>query len=184
MSRIPLDHRRGPLLRLTEYVSRRRLGAVPEPALAMLHNRRVLLTTLSNEARVARWKTLDQTTKALATLAAAAELNCSWCLDFGYWASFNAHVDPAKLAAISEWRTAAVYSEGERAVIGYAVAMSRTPVEVTDEMVADLRTRLTDAQLVELTALVAQENQRSRINVAFGLTSQGFKDSCDLSGVG
>ncbi len=180
MSRIPLDHPRTPLFRIAEYVSHRRLGALPEPGLVLLHNRRVLTATLWHESKVARWHTLDNTTKALATLAAAAEIGCSWCLDFGYWLSVHKGVDPAKLEAITWWQTAEVYSEDERAVIAYAVAMTRTPPEVTDEMVADLRIRFSDAQLVELTAMIALENSRSRINAAFGLTSQGFKDSCAL----
>jgi alkylhydroperoxidase family enzyme len=74
-----------------------------------------------------------------------------------------------------------VYNEGERAAIRYAVAMTQTPPEVTDDMVADLRTRFTDAEVVELTATIALENQRSRTNTALGLASQGFRDHCDLS---
>jgi alkylhydroperoxidase family enzyme len=59
--------------------------------------------------------------------------------------------------------------------------MTQTPPEVTDDMVADLRTRFTDAEVVELTATIALENQRSRTNTALGLTSQGFRDHCDLA---
>jgi alkylhydroperoxidase family enzyme len=51
---------------------------------------------------------------------------------------------------------------------------------VTDEMVAGLRRQLDDAQLVELTMMVAVENIRSRFNSALGLTSQGFKDRCEI----
>lgn len=180
MARIPLDHPRTPLVRLAEAYSRRTYGQVLEPGLAMLHNRRVLTAMVANENKIARWRTVDDTTKALAVLAAAAEIGCSWCLDFGYWESSNRGVDPAKLRSINEWQTAPIYSDDERAAIGYAVAMTQTPPEVSDEMVADLRRRFSDAQLVELTAIIAQENNRSRINLAFGLTSQGFRDSCDL----
>ena len=58
--------------------------------------------------------------------------------------------------------------------------MTATPPTVTDEMVAGLREELDDAQLVELTAMIAAENLFSRTNSALGLTSQGFKDQCDL----
>ncbi|MFD4829099.1 hypothetical protein ACFWPV_04445 [Streptomyces uncialis] len=43
-----------------------------------------------------------------------------------------------------------------------------------------LVTRLGEAAFVELTAMVAVENLRSRMNAALGLTSQGFKDSCEV----
>jgi hypothetical protein len=36
--------------------------------------------------------------------------------------------------------------------------------------------------VVELAMMVAVENERSRFNSAFGLTSQGFSDRCELPG--
>ena len=184
MSRIPLDHPRNPLLWLAEAYSRRKYGQVLEPGLAILHNRKVLTTMIAHENKVARWNSLDPTTKALAVLAAAAEIGCGWCLDFGYWESVHRGVEPVKLRGINQGQTAEVYSENERAVIAYAVAMTRTPPEVTDEMVADLRTRFTDAQLVELTAMIALENSRSRTNAAFGLTQSGLQGQLRASGRG
>jgi AhpD family alkylhydroperoxidase len=180
MSRIPLDHKPTPLLRIAEVYSRRRYGVVIEPGLALLHNRKVLLTLMAGENRVARWDALDPTVKALAALAAAAEIGCGWCLDFGFWASFHHGVDPVKLRDITDWEGSTVYNERERAAIRYAVAMTQTPPEVTDDMVDNLRTQFTDAQVVELTATIALENQRSRINTALGMTSQGFRNRCDL----
>ena len=180
MSRIPLDHKPTPLLRIAEIYSKSRYGAVLEPGLALLHNRKVLMTLIANENRVARWDSLNATVKAVAALAAAAEIGCGWCLDFGFWQSFHRGVDPVKLREITDWQRSTVYNERERAAIRYAVAMTQTPPEVTDDMVADLRTRFTDAEVVELTATIALENQRSRINTALGLTSQGFRDHCDL----
>jgi AhpD family alkylhydroperoxidase len=180
MSRIPLDHKPTPLLRIAEIYSKRRYGAVLEPGLALLHNRRVLITLIANENRVARWDALDPTVKAVAALAAAAEIGCGWCLDFGFWESFHRGVNSNKLREITNWQRATVYNERERAAIRYAVAMTQTPPEVTDEMVAELRTRFTDAEVVELTATIALENQRSRTNSALGLTSQGFRDHCNL----
>ena len=70
----------------------------------------------------------------------------------------------------------------EQKVMAYAEAATATPPTVTDEMVAELREHLDDAALVELTMMIAVENQRSRFNSALGLTSQGFKDRCELPG--
>jgi alkylhydroperoxidase family enzyme len=180
VSRIPLDHKPTLLLRIAEIYSKRRYGTVLEPGLALLHNRKVLISLIAYENKVARWDTLDPTVKAVATLAAAAEIGCGWCLDFGFWESFHRGVDPVKLREITDWQRSTVYDERERAAIAYAIAMTQTPPEVTDDMVADLRTRFSDAELVELTAMIAVENQRSRSNAALGLTSQGFRDHCEL----
>jgi len=179
-ARIPLDPPRTLLYRLAEWYSRRTYGAVADPLAAMGHNPRVLITDARFETSLARWKTLDPTLKALAVMASAATIGCSWCMDFGYWMSAQEGVDPAKLRDVPTWRDSAVYSDPERQVMAYAEAMSSTPLGVTDEMVAGLRRHLDDAQLVELTMMIAVENNRSRFNSALGLTSQGFKDRCEI----
>lgn len=180
-ARVPLAHRRTPYLRLIEAYSRRRYGAVLEPGLVALHNRKVLRTMIKTESGVARWNRLDPTVAALATMAAAASIGCGWCLDYGYWESRNRDVPAAKLDAVPRWREAVgVHTDLERAAMEYAEAMTATPPTVDDAMVDRLREWLDDAQLVELTAIVAQENNRSRVNTAMGLTGQGFKAQCEL----
>jgi alkylhydroperoxidase family enzyme len=56
--------------------------------------------------------------------------------------------------------------------------MTETQPAVTDELAARLIARLGEPAYVELTAMVAVENLRSRMNSAFGLTGQGFADRC------
>ena len=124
-----------------------------------------------------RWRKLDRGLKDLAVMMAAATIGCSWCMDFGYWESVMKHDVPAeKLRAVPRWRDSDAFTELDRLVLEYAEAMTATPPSVTDEMAARLRGHLGEARLVELTAIVAVENLRSRINAALGLTSQGFKD--------
>ena len=178
MARLPLDPPRTLTYRLTEWYSRRRFGTVAEPAAAMAHNPRVLVSNARHEMSLEKWRALDPTLKDLAVMAAAVTVGCSWCVDFGYWISTSKGVDPAKLRAVPQWRDSDLFSDTERAVLAYAEAVSATPPAVTDAMVADLRERLDDAALVELTMMIAVENERSRFNSALGLTSQGFSDRC------
>jgi alkylhydroperoxidase family enzyme len=179
-ARIPLEHPRTLLLRVVSAWSRRRYGAVLEPGLAMFHNRRVLRSVMTFERSVEKWSSLDDDLRDLATAGVSAQIGCSWCMDFGYYLSRNRGMDPAKLEALTDWRSSDVYSALERKVLEYAEAMTATPPEVTDEMVAGLREDLTDGQLVELTEMISVENLRSRTNSALGLTSQGFKDHCEV----
>lgn len=178
MARIPLDPPRTRFLRLAGWYVRRTYGVLPDPFAAMAHNPRVLLTDAGFEMSLARWNRLDPTLKALAVMASAVDIGCSWCVDFGYWISSREGVDPAKLRAVPSWRESDVFTDLERQVMAYAEAVTATPPTVTDDMVAALRRRLDDAQLVELTMMVAVENVRSRFNSALGLTSQGFTDRC------
>ncbi|TYP89771.1 carboxymuconolactone decarboxylase family protein [Blastococcus xanthinilyticus] len=180
MARIPLDPPRSTFVRLAEWYSRRRFGAVLDPGAAMLHNGRVLRSYVRHETSLARWNRLDPTLKSLAVMASAATIGCSWCLDFGYWESAGRGIDPRKLREVPRWRESDAYSDLERQVMAYAEAMTTTPLQVTDEMVAGLRRHLDDAQLVELTMMISVENSRSRFNSALGLTSQGFRDRCEL----
>lgn len=184
MARIPLAHRRTLKVRMLEAYSRRTYGKVLDVGLVALHNGRVFSTMLKTENSAARWNRLDPTLSALAVLASAAEVGCSWCIDFGYWKSHHQGVDPRKLEDVARRDTSEAYTDLERRVMEYSVAMTATPPTVTDEQFAELRDALGDAALVELTALVALENQRSRTNAAMGLTSQGFAGQCELKQAG
>jgi AhpD family alkylhydroperoxidase len=181
MARIPLEtNRRGLLVKLLAWYSRRAYGKVLDPLAAMAQHRGVLLTMTAMELGVQRWRRLSPTLHCLAVQASSAAIGCSWCLDFGFWEAHHKGVDPAKIHDVSRWRQSGVYTELERLVLEYAEAMTATPPAVTDELVGLLRDQLGDAALVELTELVAVENLRSRFNAALGLESQGFKALCEV----
>lgn len=180
MARIPLDPPRTLLNRVLAALSRRRYGAVLEPLAAVGHNPRVATTYCVLEAGVARWRSLDPTLTALAVMASAVQIGCSWCVDFGYWESEHDDIEPRKLHDVPAWRESDAFTPVERRVLEYAEAATATPPTVTDELAAALLDDLGEAAFVELTAVVALENLRSRINAALGLSSQGFSDRCEV----
>jgi len=181
MARISLDPPRTLSYRIASVFSRRRYGTVLDPVAAMGHNRQVGLAYGIFELQVERWRALDHGLKDLAVMMAAATIGCSWCMDFGYWESVMRHDVPAeKIRAVPNWRDSGAFTGLERLVLEYAEAMTSTPPGVTDEMTGRLSRHLSQPQLVELTAIVAVENLRSRINAALGLTAQGFKDRCEI----
>jgi alkylhydroperoxidase family enzyme len=115
-------------------------------------------------------------------MAATARIGCAWCLDFGCWeATMKHHVPAEKIRAVPDWRDSDAFTGLEELVLEYAEAMTNTPPQVGDQMVQRLRSQLTEVGLVELTAIIAVENLRSRMNSALGMTAQGFKDRCDLA---
>jgi len=180
VARISLNPPRTPLYRLAEWYSRRTYGDMLDPGKAVAHNPRVMLSYARYERSLAHWNRLGAELKALAVMASAASIGCSWCMDFGYWENVQCGVDPVKLRDVPRWRDSDVYTDLERRVMAYAEVMSAEPIAVTDDMVAGLRQDLDDSQLVELTMMVAVENSRSRFNSALGLTSQGFTDRCEV----
>jgi alkylhydroperoxidase family enzyme len=64
----------------------------------------------------------------------------------------------------------------DKLVLGYAEAMTRTPVAVTDEQFAALGEHFDEAQMVELTMAIAAENMFCRTNWALGIESEGFAE--------
>jgi AhpD family alkylhydroperoxidase len=180
LARIPITQPPGLFGRALGWVSHRMYGSALDNGFAMAHNKRVLFATAAFERRVAKWNALDKNLKALAVMATSVDIGCSWCVDFGYFQAHADGLDLVKLQHVSQWRDSDVYSPVERHVIEYAQAMNETPPAVTDEMVRTLRSELSDAAVIELTMMVAVENQRSRFNAALGLVAQGFSASCQL----
>ncbi len=113
-------------------------------------------------------------------MAVAAQVGCSWCLDFNYFEAHNRNLDMDKAREVPRWRESGAFTPLERDVMEYAEAMTVTPPAVTDEMVAHLLEQLGEAALVELTAVVAFANFTTRPNIALGIESDGYAAACGL----
>jgi alkylhydroperoxidase family enzyme len=179
-TRIPKAEITGLYGAVVKRFSKRLLGRVPEPLGVYWHNPAVLKATMGMGAKAQMWDACDLSLKSFAHMAVSAQIGCSWCLDFAYFQAFNEHLDMDKAREVPRWRDSVVFTPLERAVMGYAEAMTQTPPSVTDEMVAELLEQLGEAALVELTAFIALANMNSRGNVALGIESEGYAASCDL----
>ena len=179
-SRIPKAEITGLYGTLVKRFSKKLLGRVPDPLSVYWHNRAVLKATMGIGAKAQKWSACDLSLKSFAHMAVSAQIGCSWCLDFAYFQAFNEHLDVDKAREVPRWRDSAVFTPLERAVMDYAEAMTLTPPAVTDEMVAELLGQLGEAAVVELTAFIGLANMNSRANVALGIESEGYAESCDL----
>jgi AhpD family alkylhydroperoxidase len=160
--------------------SRKMLGEVPDGAAVMWHNRPVLMSSMGFGRKVQKWDQLDPNLKSFAHMAAAAQIGCSFCLDFGYFQAHNEGLDELKASEVPRWRESTVFTPLEREVMEYAEAMSETPPRVTDELSARLLEQLGAPAMLELTAVVGFANMTARGNVALGIESQGFSKACKL----
>lgn len=128
------------------------------------------------EQATAKLHRLDQRFLALAELKAATLTHCEYCIDMGSTISRRLGLTDEQLLALPDYQTSPLFSELDKLVIDYAVGMSRTPVDVSDELFGKLRRHFDEAQLVELTHHIALENMRGRFNRALGIGSAGFSD--------
>jgi len=128
------------------------------------------------EQATAKLHRLDERLKNLAELKAATLTSCEYCIDMGSQIARLSGLSDEQLLALPHYGTSALFTDLEKLVLDYAVAMSRTPAEVSDGLFAELREHFDDAQLVELTHVIALENMRGRFNVALGIGAAGFSE--------
>jgi alkylhydroperoxidase family enzyme len=79
-----------------------------------------------------------------------------------------------KVAEVLNWRDSKLFSPAERTALEYAERITYTDRQVDDALFAELKKHFTEAQIVELTAVIALENFRSKFNPTLGVEAQGF----------
>ncbi len=128
------------------------------------------------EQATAELNSVDLRLKALAELKAATLTHCEYCIDLGSQIARQWGLSDEELLALPAYRTSPLFNDVEKLVLDYALGMSRTPVDVSDGLFAELRKHFNDAQIVELTHVIALENMRGRFNLALGIGSAGFSE--------
>jgi len=164
-------------------VAKRRYGQVPEPFAVAAHHRKLMVAGAVHETMIDRAsKTLPVSVRELAVFWTARKIGCSWRVDFGAMLQRLDGLDVQRLKDIDNYPTSTAFTDDERAALAYANAMTTDPHTVTDEQVADLRSRFGDAGVIELTYQIGVENMRARVNAALGITEQGFNsgDACRI----
>jgi AhpD family alkylhydroperoxidase len=157
--------------------ARRMYGRTLEPARLLAHHKPLMLGYGVVGIAAERYsKSVPERLKNLAMLRAAQLIGCEWCMDFGSWLAQQGGISEQQLRALSKWRDADCFEPVERLVLEYADGMTRTPVEVSDELFSQLREHFDERQMVELTMAIALENMYSRSNWAWGITSEGFSE--------
>ncbi len=178
--RVPRTEINGIYGGVIKMMMRKILGSVPEGAEVLWNNPSVFKDSMKLGARVEKWDSLDRNLATFATMAAAAEIGCDACLDFGYFKAHNDGLDEVKAREVPRWRESDVFTPLERRVMEYAVAMCQTPPEVTDEMSEAMLEQLGADAMVELAARVGFMNLSARMNVSLGIHSDEFATSCGL----
>lgn len=170
---VPLNTR-NPLLRLAFWLTRRRFGRPVEPLQGYARSGVVFTSMMALEVGMERAHRVDARLRQLAELRVAALVGCPFCLDIGSALVSKLGVPPAQVRDLNSYEASNAFSELEKAVLRYADRMTSTPVEIDEADVRFLLTHLDEPQLVELTAAIAHENLRARLNHALGYGAQGF----------
>jgi alkylhydroperoxidase family enzyme len=83
-------------------------------------------------------------------------------------------------AALGDYRKSELFSPREKLALELCERMTYTNKRVTDRFFNRLKRHFSEEELVELAAIIALENFRSKFNPVFAVESQGF---CSLPAV-
>ncbi|OBF68064.1 4-carboxymuconolactone decarboxylase [Mycobacterium sp. 852002-51971_SCH5477799-a] len=145
-----------------------------EPLRMYAHIPRLLSVYGKLEQAESKLDILSPRHRALAELKAATTVRCEYCIDLGSQIARQWGITDEELLAMANYRNAVCFSDVDKLILEYAAAMSRTPVEVTDELFGALRVHFDAPQLVGLTHVINLGNMRARFNIALGIGSSGF----------
>lgn len=153
MNPLPKEHT--PELAETFALFERILGFVPNSLLTM-QRRPAIVEGFGalTRAVMAPNGAVDMGFKRLIAHFASTAAGCRYCEAHSLVAARIHGVDDAKLAAVWEYPTSPLYSEGERAALDFAFAAGAVPNEVTAEHYERMRKHWSDDQIVEILAAV------------------------------
>jgi AhpD family alkylhydroperoxidase len=157
-----------------------------EPLRMYAHIPRLLSAYGKLEQAESKLDILSPRHRALAELRAATTVRCEYCIDLGSQIARRWGITDEELLGMADYRNAACFSAVDKLILEYATAISRTPVEVTDELFDGLRAHFDTPQLVALTHVINLGNMRARFNIALGIGASGFSGSqvCALPDTG
>jgi AhpD family alkylhydroperoxidase len=151
-------------------------GGMLEPVAAMAWNDAVLDAYLAYEGRFAQASALPERVRQLVDVKAAALLSCEFCIDIGSHLSLAGGVTADELLDLPRFETSPRFDAAEKAALRFCVAMTRGDASVDDALFDALRPHFSEAQIVELAAVIAWENFRARFNKALGFAAHGFTE--------
>jgi AhpD family alkylhydroperoxidase len=154
----------------------RETATMLEPLRMYAHIPKLLAAYGRLEQAEAKLDVLSPRQRALAELKSATTARCEFCIDLGSQIARGLGFTDEELLAFSDYRNASCFSEVEKLILDYAKAITRTPVEVNDDLFDALRRHFNTAQLVGLTHIITLGNLRARFNLALDIGSSGLSE--------
>ncbi len=116
---------------------------------------------------VARMRALDPVTSELVRLRGAAQHNCRLCKSLREGTALDAGGSETLYGEIDRFESSALLDDRAKAALRYADALIWTPAHLAADDVAEVRSRFSDAEAVELTFDIMR-NASNKVAVALG----------------
>jgi AhpD family alkylhydroperoxidase len=174
---LPIDRPRSLLVRLFNWLLRRKLGKVMMPSRVIYARFPGLLwRTLPMYHLLERGLNLERELRLLVELRVSAQNGCSFCTDLHRAEATRGEASQAKLEAAVRGSALAEFSARERAALQFVTECTRGVV--SDDTFEALRAAFSEREVVELTWLQAFTTYLNRLASPLGIGSDGF---CSLS---
>jgi alkylhydroperoxidase family enzyme len=141
------------------------LGFVPNSVLTM--QRKPKLAKAFVQMQRALWdpdSKVDRGLKRLLAHAASRAVGDAYSMAHTASGALHFGIDPAKLAAVGDYATSALFTPAERAALDLAVAASTQPNAIRDAHFVELRKHWSEEQIVEIVGVVAMAGFLARWN--------------------
>jgi len=130
-------------------------GFVPNSLLTLGHRPDILRAMSGLSKAVNAPGEVDRGLKRLIAHVVSRTTGCQYCAAHTAQTAVDWGVAPEKIQAAFEYETSPLFSDAERAVLGFAQAAASVPNAVTDADFDDLRKHFSDAAIVEIVAMIA-----------------------------
>jgi len=127
----------------------------------------IMKALLGVENQIAKGS-LDILLKELVRLRASQINGCAFCLDMHVTDAMKAGESSRRLATVAAWRETPFFSDRERAALAWTEALTLVAHDhVPDAAWEAVRPHFSDAELMELTAVITSINSWNRFAIAF-----------------
>ena len=154
---------------------RRRYGQVLEPAKLWGRTPKVFSAlALLYGALDRKSSPIEPLLRSLITVRVSQINWCQFCVDINSMMVLKRGSSEAKLADLSQFATSFLFTEREKAALGYAEKVTFSDTQVSAEDREKLSLHFTEDEIIELTGLIAFQNMSSKFNAALDVQPQGF----------
>lgn len=161
---------------------RRRLGRLPESVRLWARLPLAFIGfQLMNRALEGKGSPLDGRLRALIRTQIAQINSCHFCVDLNASHALERGASEAQIQALGHFRDSPLFTEGEKAALTYAEAITAPGVSVDPHLIATLRRFFGEEGVIALAALVAHQNLSAKFNAALGVPVEGY---CQIRATG
>src|SRR5712691_10076946 len=145
--------------------AKNRMGFLPNSQLIMAHRPEILRAFVQLAAAInGPSSTIEPQLRNLVSQMASRAAGCGYCMAHTAHTAGRVGVSDAKEDALWDYETSPLFSAAERAALRVAQGAAQAPNAVTDEDFAALKRHYSDAQIVDIVAVIALFGFLNRFN--------------------